>query len=243
MDAILIEGLELTCIVGLRPHERVRKQAIELDLELELDLAPAGRSCRIAYTCDYDLVTDSVRSLLFFREYHLIEVATEELAAMLLGLFPALERVRIRIAKPTALVGRARSAAVRIERARHDFPRRCLTLAHGEIDVLLETREAGLYTWRFMTGGNLAEALREAARSGGRRATAWVVGGSLTVARDELGPGALVNLETMAEVTNAREEPATVFVCTTPALDLARLSERGLGDPRRPSPSPPLRHH
>lgn len=217
-DAILIEGLELDCIVGLRPHERVRAQPVVLDLELGLSLASAGRSGRIGHTCDYDLVAESVRALLAFREYHLVEAATEELAAMLLGLHPALERVRIRIAKPAALLGRARSAAVQIERTSADFPRR--RLAHGQetLEVLLETREAGLYAVVVAPGAPVDRELCAATRREGRRATAWVVRGMVTTAAGNRGPGAAVELEDAAGVTSERESPALLFLCTTPPL-------------------------
>lgn len=220
MDAILIEGLELSCIVGMRPHERVRKQTITLDLELGLDLMPAGRSGRIGHTCDYDLVADSARALLCFREYHLIEVATEELAAMLLGLHPALQRVRIRLTKPAALTGRARSAAVQIERRREDFPRRRIDLPGGRLEVLLESREAGLYASELEPGTALAPALVAAARADQRRTTAWIVSGRVATATAELGPGASLELEPEPRVRGEREDAATVFLCTTPGLGL-----------------------
>jgi dihydroneopterin aldolase len=217
MDAILIEGLEITCIVGLRPHERVRKQPIVLDLELELDLAPAGRSGRIGHTCDYDRVADSVRSLLAFREYHLIEAATEELAAMLLGLHPALERFSIRLAKPAALLGRARSAAVRIRRDRADFPRRPGNLAGCPIEVLLESREAGLYACTLPPSTPLPAELG----GPGLRVTAWVVSGSVATPSGDRGPGATLDLGAPSLVASARNEPTVIFVCTTPPLDPA----------------------
>ncbi|HOU89905.1 MAG TPA: dihydroneopterin aldolase [Polyangiaceae bacterium] len=227
-DAILIEGLQLDCIVGLRPQERVRAQPVVLDLELGLSLASAGRSGRIAHTCDYDLVAESVRSLLAFREYHLVEAATEELAAMLLGLHPALERVRIRIAKPAALLGRARSAAVQIERTSADFPRQRLARAGGTLELLLETREAGLYALTVAAGAPVDRELSAAARRDGRRATAWVVRGMVTTAAGTRGPGAAIGLEDAAGVTSEREGPALLFLCTTPPLELAGLAAGGV---------------
>ncbi len=230
-DSILIEGLELDCIVGLRPHERVREQPVVLDLELGLSLAAAGRSGRMAHTCDYDLVADSVRSLLAFRKYQLVEAATEELAAMLLGLHPALERVRIRIAKPAALLGRARSAAVQIERVTADFPRRRLPRPGGALEVLLETREAGLYAVAIAAGAVVDRGLREAARGDGRLATAWVVRGTVTTAGGDAGPGAPIDLDTAASVGGGREDAALIFLCTTPPLELGSLGDEA-GVPR-----------
>lgn len=223
-DAILIEGLQLDCIVGLRPQERDREQPVVLDLELGLSLATAGRSGRIAHTCDYDLVADAVRSLLAFRKYHLVEAATEELAAMLLGLHPALERVRIRIAKPAALLGRARSAAVQIERVAADFPRRRLPLGGGALEVLLETREAGLYAVAVAGGAVIDPELRAAARRDGRLATAWVVRGTVTTPAGDRSPGAPIALDAAATTGGGREDLALIFLCTTPPLELGSLA-------------------
>lgn len=144
-DAIHIEGLELRCIVGVRPDEREKEQPVRLDLTLGLDLSRAGHSGRISHTCAYDRVAEQVETLLRFRRYRLIEVAVEELAAMLFGVHPLLETVRIRFEKPNALAGRARLAAVEIVRDRASFPRRHEPTRFGEVEIVHETREAGLY--------------------------------------------------------------------------------------------------
>src|SRR5678816_1049027 len=145
MDLIRIRGLEIDCIVGVRPLEREREQRVHIDLALGMDLSPAGRTGRIALTCDYDEIAEEVIALLRFRRYHLIEMATEEITAMLLGVHPALEMVDIRLDKPAALDGRARAASVEVTRTRTDFPRTTRPAPFGEVHTLLETREAGLY--------------------------------------------------------------------------------------------------
>ena len=49
-DSIEIDGLQLSCIVGVRPEERDHEQSILLDVALGLDLGNAGRSSRISET-------------------------------------------------------------------------------------------------------------------------------------------------------------------------------------------------
>lgn len=121
MDLIRIEGLELRCIVGLRSYERHREQPLRADIALGLDLSGAGRSGRIGDSADYGKVADAVTSLLRFREYQLLEVAAEETAALLFAAYPIAKLVRVRLDKPEALAGRARTAAVEIERTRGAF--------------------------------------------------------------------------------------------------------------------------
>src|SRR5690606_15379339 len=62
-DCLRVEGLELECIVGIRPAERKRPQRVRLDVTLGLDLTRAGRSGRIAHTVDYSLVLEEVTNL------------------------------------------------------------------------------------------------------------------------------------------------------------------------------------
>lgn len=152
MDLIRIHRLELDCIVGIRPLERVHQQRIRLDLGLHADVAQAGRTGRISMTVDYDQVAHEVAALLSFRRYHLIEMAAEEVAAMLLGIHPGVQRVDVRIEKPGALAGRARAASVEIKRRRSDFPRSVERSAEGEQQVLLDTRESRLELLRIEPG-------------------------------------------------------------------------------------------
>ena len=144
MDVIRIHRLELDCIVGIRPPEREHQQRVRLDLGLHADVSPAARSGRISLTADYDQVAHEVAALLSFRRYHLIEMAAEEVAAMLLGIHASVQRVDVRIEKPGALAGRARAASVEVKRKRRDFPSSVERLPYGEREVLLETREARL---------------------------------------------------------------------------------------------------
>jgi dihydroneopterin aldolase len=221
MDVIRIDSLEVACIVGVRPHERRRKQMILLDLTLGLDLSRAGRSGRITHTCDYSRVTDELSALLQFREYQLIEGAVTEASAMLFGLHPGIEEVSIRIEKPAALGGRAR-ASVGIERRRADFPREHGTIAGTECDVLLETHEAGLYLFAI----DAQRSLDLAAGSGTRRLE-WLTAGELVRGRSPLCEGEPLLTNGSAEhVTNPGRERAILFVCTTPKLGGALRSAR-----------------
>lgn len=144
-DAIRLEGLVVHCIIGVNPDEREREQPLEISAELGLDLSRAGSSAELADTCDYDRVADELTALLRFRRYRLLEPAAEELSAMLLAVHPELESVRLRLDKPEALRGRARSAGVSTLRTRADYPRHWEVSRFGTVEVALETAEAGLY--------------------------------------------------------------------------------------------------
>jgi dihydroneopterin aldolase len=212
-DAIHIQGLRLDCIVGVRPAERQCEQPVALDLRLGLDLSRAGRSGRIAHTCDYDRVVDQVSALLKFRRYRLVEVAVEELAAMLFGVHPMLERVWIRLEKPKALDGRARLAAVEIERERSDFPSRREDTPFGEVEILHETREAGLYRLHVDVGHAIQPHFHRVMQE-----LEWLVFGRLL--RDgepvnEFDPAVWPRGKVHTYV-NEGQERATLFCCDSP---------------------------
>ena len=143
-DAIRLEGLEVSCVVGVNPDERVREQPLIVSVELGLALDRAGRSADLADSYNYARVADEIAALLRFRRYRLLEAAAEELAAMLLSVHPRLEEARVRLDKPEAL-RLARSAGVTIARRQADYPRRWETARFGSVEVVLETAEAGLY--------------------------------------------------------------------------------------------------
>jgi FolB domain-containing protein len=213
MDFIHIEGLELDCIVGVRPWERRRPQRILLDLALGLDSSRAGRSGRIGHTLDYDRVADEVQALFRFREYQLIEVATEELAALLFGVHAALRRVEIRLTKPAALPGRARGAAVSMARDRLELDRRVVAMPFGDLEVLIETYEAGLYLLHVEPGRAL-----ELDPPGAGREHGWVVSGELARGGACLGGGDTLPFgpHPSGPPLNRTEGRTTVFYCSCP---------------------------
>jgi 7,8-dihydroneopterin aldolase/epimerase/oxygenase len=210
MDEIRIEGLELACIVGLRPRERSRKQKVRLDVRLQLDTTKAGRTGRIGLTCDYSRVADEVARLLRFRAYRLVEVATEELAAMLFAAHPLLEGVDLRLEKPQVFQGRARSASVRIRRDRGQFPGVRHSREFGEIETVLETHEAGLYVVGVQPGRKVVRL------SPSERHLAWLTAGELFAGGRPFGVGDTLPTA-QATVENRGAEPAKVFLCSVPA--------------------------
>lgn len=155
MDTLRIHSLEVRCIVGVRPRERLRPQAVLVDLALGVDTSRAARTGRITHTVDYALVAEQTRELLRFREYRLIESATEELCALLFSAHPALQRVDVQLTKPLALGARARGASVDLSRERAQFAGRVEPREFGHVEVLLETAEACIASAHVEPGARL----------------------------------------------------------------------------------------
>lgn len=212
-DRVRVEGLAFDAIIGVLPEERVRVQPLRFDLELGLDLRPAGISGKISDTVDYDRVAREVTALVQFRRYRLIEAAAEESAAMLLGLHPALHEVVIRLQKPEAL-GRARGIpSVSISRNKDDYPRRFETSTFGQVEILLESRDAGLYLLHVEPGRSIPLHRHHVMRE-----LEWVVEGELVqnervlpLVHPAVWPGGSVH-----GYENRSRRRASVFCCDCP---------------------------
>jgi FolB domain-containing protein len=212
-DTIELEGLCLDCVLGVNPDERDREQPVRVDLRMGLDLRAAGRSASIGDTIDYDRTASEIAALLRFRRYRLLENAAEEVAAMLFGVHPRIEELELRIQKPQALAGRAIAAAIRIARRRDDFTWRHEPSVFGEVDVLLETKEAGLYLLHVGAGLEIPLHHHRVMRE-----LEWLVRGTLRQG-DELVP-AFRPVEwphgKAHRYRNEGDEPATLFCCDCP---------------------------
>ncbi|MDD2554062.1 MAG: dihydroneopterin aldolase [Desulfotomaculaceae bacterium] len=121
MDKIILEGMEFFGYHGAQLEERTLGQRFILDVELFLDLRPAGSSDDLDRTINYALVFDRVQSIVCGRSYQLIEALAEAVAKELLEQFPA-DQVKVRVKKPQAPVpGRFTWLAVEITRGKNSL--------------------------------------------------------------------------------------------------------------------------
>lgn len=116
LDAILLEGLRVECIIGDLPHERTFPQELFLDLELGCDLRPAARSDALADTVNYVAVAEAVRTALTEGRCQMVERAAQLAADAALATDPRIVSVRVTLRKPHALPGVV--AGVRLFRQR-----------------------------------------------------------------------------------------------------------------------------
>ncbi|MFV8751117.1 dihydroneopterin aldolase [Nannocystaceae bacterium ST9] len=212
-DRIHVHELRVDCIVGVYPHERTTPQPLLIDLELGLDTSEAAYSGRIAATCDYSRVASEIETLLGFRRYRLLEMAAEEVAAMLLGVHRVIGSIRLRMSKPMALEGRARVAGVEIQRTRADFMPIRERSEFGEVEILYQTREAGLYLLHIEAGREIPAHFHERMRE-----LEWLHAGAIERDGERLYGFAPVEwskgrVHRYVNVGNAR---ASLFCCDMP---------------------------
>jgi dihydroneopterin aldolase len=117
-DRIFLESMVFQGTHGVFPEEQVRPQPFEVDVDLALNLQPAGLSDHLKQTINYAAVYDACRQIVESTRFNLIEALAEAIAHELLANYPA-DEVTVRIRKPAVkLSGPFRSAGVEIHRRR-----------------------------------------------------------------------------------------------------------------------------
>lgn len=150
MDFIELNGMDIDCVVGLYPHERHVPQRLRLDVSMGLDTERAARKEGLSASVDYAAIAAQLGFLLTSCEFRMLETAAHALARYLLappGLGERraqIERVRIRLTKPAALRGIA-VPSLEIERERRWVEIEQEHKAFGVVDIVHETRDAGIY--------------------------------------------------------------------------------------------------
>lgn len=121
-DAILLEGMQFYAFHGANPEEQVLGQRFLVDVELNLDLRPGGRSDELSKTVSYSTVYRRVRDIVGGPPRNLIEAVAEDIATALLGEYEA-DRVIVTVRKPAVPIRDAMldAAGVRIVRTRAEL--------------------------------------------------------------------------------------------------------------------------
>ncbi len=102
---IALRGLRVEARHGVLPQEHTRAQPFFVDLELELDLGPAGASDRLEATVDYSAAAALVAEVLNGPHRDLLEALAADIAARLQVRFPALLGGAVTVHKPEAPLG------------------------------------------------------------------------------------------------------------------------------------------
>jgi dihydroneopterin aldolase / 2-amino-4-hydroxy-6-hydroxymethyldihydropteridine diphosphokinase len=134
-DLIHIKDLKLRTIVGINREERENRQDVLINIALEADTRPAGRSDAIEDAVNYRTIAKRVIRMVEASRFYLVERLAAEIASICL----ADERVvaaRVTLEKPGALRF-ARSVGVEILRTREEMdaePHRAFVTLGSNID-------------------------------------------------------------------------------------------------------------
>ena len=83
-DRIELRGLRATGTHGVLPEEQSRPQPFEVDVDVEADLARAGRSDALADTLDYGALAEAVVRIVEQERFALLERLAERIAEAVL---------------------------------------------------------------------------------------------------------------------------------------------------------------
>lgn len=118
-DRIVLRSMAFEGRHGVADEERSRPQPFEVDVEIGLDLAPAGLTDDLGRTADYGAVFEVARAIMETTSHRLLESLAETIAAAVLHRFPAADDVVVRVRKMRPPIdGPMAWAGVEIRRAR-----------------------------------------------------------------------------------------------------------------------------
>ena len=120
MDILRLDGIDVPCIIGDLPEERLREQRLVVSAALELDLAPAASSDALADTVDYAALSGRIRERVRAARCRLVERAAELAAEECLA-DPRVERATVTVRKSGCVPGLS-AAAGSISRGRRGRP-------------------------------------------------------------------------------------------------------------------------
>lgn len=104
-DRILLEGMSFYGYHGTLAPERELGQRFVVDVELRVDLRPAGTTDDLTETVDYSEVYHQARQIVEGPPAGLTETVAERIAGTILEGHPRVEAVRVRVAKPHVRLG------------------------------------------------------------------------------------------------------------------------------------------
>jgi dihydroneopterin aldolase len=108
-----LNGIEVACIIGDRPDERVRLQTLRIDAELEIP-SDAATSDHLAETIDYAALTDAIRASLVAAKCQMIERAAKisfDVCAAACRPVAGARPLRVTVTKSGAIPGLASASA------------------------------------------------------------------------------------------------------------------------------------
>ena len=118
-DRMVLAGMAFQARHGVESWEKLEAQRFEVDVELALDLQPAGLDDELARTVDYARVHGTVRQVVESTTFNLIEALAEAIAHEVLAQEPLASEIVVRVRKPQVRLGAPLAyAGVEIRRTR-----------------------------------------------------------------------------------------------------------------------------
>lgn len=119
-DRVVLSGMVFQARHGVHDWEKVEAQRFEVDVELALDVQPAGLDDDLARTIDYGAIYQVTRQVVESTTFNLIEALAEAIAHEVLNDHAQVDEVVVRVRKPEVRLGGPLAyAGVEIRRVRN----------------------------------------------------------------------------------------------------------------------------
>lgn len=99
---IKIKNLKLKIIIGINPQERVTKQEVIINVEIETDARKAIRKDDIEYALDYKIITKKIISEVEKTSFFLLEKLADFILQIVLS-YRGAKKATVEVDKPLAL--------------------------------------------------------------------------------------------------------------------------------------------
>ncbi len=100
MDKILLNRIEVSCIIGLLEEEKLAPQTLFISIDAEISLKEIGESDDLKHGIDYCKIIEKTRFYCEHSNFLTIEALAHNLAIMLKKSFLRIRKIRITIEKP-----------------------------------------------------------------------------------------------------------------------------------------------
>jgi len=117
MDTVFIREFRVEAWVGIYEWEKQRAQTLDMELEIGLPDAPAGRTDNIHDTVNYGEVVNRIAAELAKRKFKLLEALAEHVCKVVLDEFANAQTVKLSVAK-LGHVRNVRKLGLTLERRR-----------------------------------------------------------------------------------------------------------------------------
>ena len=117
MNTISIVDLEIICIIGILPNERIKEQTLLLDIYLDVEFRGSKIADDIAETIDYTKIAEMATHLGISKKYKLIESFCYDLNNLFLDTFNIIQQSKITVKKPHA-IPKAKYASFSMKKSR-----------------------------------------------------------------------------------------------------------------------------
>ena len=97
--------LEVSCVIGVYPEERVKNQPLFLDIEVVYDGTAAIQNDTEVDGVDYTLIASVAQETCVQGKFGLLETLVYQCAINILETFPLVREVTVQVTKPQGLPG------------------------------------------------------------------------------------------------------------------------------------------